>query len=277
MCVVPPLARRSPSPLALTLAACVTLAAGCTVPIAGGLDEGQANRVVVALDHAGVGGEKESDPASEGQFRVLVERDEAPRAIAALERGRSPRAEHSGVARCSWARGRSCRANSPSTRSSSRGYRGELERTLAGDRRRALRSRSLVAARDRSPARRVRGPRPTASVLLKHRGAPPHRCPRSEAPRGGRGARPFARRRRGGDGSPARLQPVSPIARSRVSGPISATRGSVALLRVVGAGDGRSVNLVLVVRRSAPLVAVCAELRATAADEAPELRQPRRA
>src|SRR5438477_6199960 len=60
------------------------LVAGCTVPIAGGLDEGQANRVIVALDHAGVGGEKESDPAVEGRFRVLVERDEAPRAIAAL-------------------------------------------------------------------------------------------------------------------------------------------------------------------------------------------------
>src|SRR5262249_9830168 len=60
------------------------LAAGCTAPVAGGLDEGQANRVVVALDHAGIGADKEADPASEGRFRVVVERDDAPRAIAAL-------------------------------------------------------------------------------------------------------------------------------------------------------------------------------------------------
>src|SRR5437868_5830871 len=58
--------------------------AGCAVPVAAGLDEGQANRVVVALDKAGVGADKEIDPGSEGRFRVVVEKDDAPRAILAM-------------------------------------------------------------------------------------------------------------------------------------------------------------------------------------------------
>ena len=66
--------RLVPLLLSLALVALVALA-GCTVPVAAGLDEVDANRIVVALDHASVDAVKESDPVVEGKFRVVVARD----------------------------------------------------------------------------------------------------------------------------------------------------------------------------------------------------------
>src|SRR4051794_14377138 len=63
---------------------------GCTRPVAGGLDEDQANRIVVALESAGIGGEKEPDPATEGHFRVLVQREDGARAVATLREDELP-------------------------------------------------------------------------------------------------------------------------------------------------------------------------------------------
>src|SRR4029434_941611 len=59
-------------------------AIGCVVPVAAGLDEGQAQRVVVALDRGGSRADTESEPASDSKSLVVVERTDAPRAIAAL-------------------------------------------------------------------------------------------------------------------------------------------------------------------------------------------------
>jgi type III secretory pathway lipoprotein EscJ len=42
------------------------LLAGCAVPVAAGLDEPDANKVVVALDQAGVDAVKDADPQVEG-------------------------------------------------------------------------------------------------------------------------------------------------------------------------------------------------------------------
>jgi type III secretion protein J len=69
--------------VALGALSCSGLSA-CSASVAGGLDETQADRVVVALTYAGMTSEKEADPTSEGRFRVLVAHDDAPRAIAAL-------------------------------------------------------------------------------------------------------------------------------------------------------------------------------------------------
>src|ERR1700677_3284174 len=46
----------------------------CAVPVAGGLDDAEANRIFVALDHANVDAVKEQDGASEGKWRVTVAR-----------------------------------------------------------------------------------------------------------------------------------------------------------------------------------------------------------
>ncbi len=172
--------------------------AACSVPVAGGLDEGQANRVVVALDRAGLGAAKESDPASEGRFRVMVEQGEAPHAIA---------------------------------------------------------------------------PKPTASVLLKHRGSTPpidvHEVKRLVA-----GAAPGLAPE---DVAVVMIpRPVTASADRTLSrlGPITATRSSVALLRLVTAG-------IVVVALALLLVVLVLwtrlrRLRAAALEEGPDLQQARR-
>jgi type III secretory pathway lipoprotein EscJ len=57
---------------------------GCSVPIAANLDEGDANRVVVALQTEGVAAQKEHDPDGEGRWRVTVTRDDASAAVTVL-------------------------------------------------------------------------------------------------------------------------------------------------------------------------------------------------
>ncbi|HTA92177.1 MAG TPA: hypothetical protein VK745_21505, partial [Polyangiaceae bacterium] len=64
--------------------ALVALATGCTVPIAVGLDESDANRAIVALEKNGVAADKERDPDSEGHWRVSVARDDASSAAVVL-------------------------------------------------------------------------------------------------------------------------------------------------------------------------------------------------
>jgi type III secretory pathway lipoprotein EscJ len=49
----------------------------CSVPVATGLDEPDANRAVASLERAGVSAQKQPDPAAEDRFRVLVGRDES--------------------------------------------------------------------------------------------------------------------------------------------------------------------------------------------------------
>jgi type III secretory pathway lipoprotein EscJ len=66
--------------------------AGCAVPVAAGLEEGDANRVVVALDQQGIDAAKEIDPTVEGRCRVTVPRDDASRALATMAGGPRPRA-----------------------------------------------------------------------------------------------------------------------------------------------------------------------------------------
>jgi len=150
----------------------VTLAlVGCSVPVAGALDETQANRIVVALDRAGVAAEKESDPAAEGRFRVSVERDEAPRAIAALREEELPAPAPPGLLD---AMGKGALIPSQLTEHAQyvSGLAGELERTLTtleG----VLTARVHLSLPDADPLREAPRTKATAAVLLKYRGATP--------------------------------------------------------------------------------------------------------
>jgi type III secretion protein J len=83
--------RLSPS-LVLSL-----LLIGCASPVAGNLEEADANRVVLALDRAGVGASKESDPGMEGRFRVTVSRQDIAIALSALRAEELPREKPRGV------------------------------------------------------------------------------------------------------------------------------------------------------------------------------------
>ena len=51
---------------AVSVAILGAMALGCTTPVAAGLDEEDANRIIVALDHTNIDATKEVDPAIEG-------------------------------------------------------------------------------------------------------------------------------------------------------------------------------------------------------------------
>jgi type III secretion protein J len=248
------------------------MAYGCAVPIAGGLDEAQANRVVVALDRAGVGGEKEADPAAEGRFRVIVEREQAALAISTMRDEDLPTQKTPGLLD---AIGKGSLVPSQLTEHTQylAGLSGELENTLlAIDGVLSARVHLSIPASD--PLRE--GPRlkPTASVLLKHRGSTPP-IDVYEIKRLVAGAGPGLLPDDVAVVMIARPSPPASLDRGLARiGPLTLARGSVGLLRIVGA----CVLLVDVALVSAVLVlwGRLRRVRSSVADDVPVLGQPRR-
>lgn len=153
--------------LLLTLA----LTSACTVPVAAGLDEDDANRIVVALDRSAIDGAKEVDPATEGKFRVLVARDDVPRALTAMRDEALPRPKPQGVLDA---------MDKGALVPSAQAEHAQMVAGLAGDLERTLESVDGVLAarvhlnlpapdplRDKAPAKA------TASVLVEYRGSTP--------------------------------------------------------------------------------------------------------
>ncbi|WP_394839573.1 hypothetical protein LVJ94_22060 [Pendulispora rubella] len=79
------------------LLACCIVLIGCNSTIAVGLDEDDANRVVVALDHASIEASKEADPNAEGKYHIVVAREDSGRALAALRDEELPRTRSPGL------------------------------------------------------------------------------------------------------------------------------------------------------------------------------------
>lgn len=155
----------------LLLPLLLLLLAGCTVPVAGALDDGEATRVVVALDRASLDATKEPDPGAEGKWRVLVARDDVPRALSTLRDEELPRATNPGVLD---AVGKGALVPSEVAEHAQlvAGMAGDLERTLeAIDG--VLRARVHLSVPMPNPLRNEAPPRGTASVLLEHRGSTP--------------------------------------------------------------------------------------------------------
>lgn len=144
---------------------------GCESPVATALDEADANQVILALDTAGIGATKEADPTVEGKFRVMVQRDDASRALLAMKDDQLPRARPKGVLE---AMNRNALVPSPSEEHALfvAGLAGDLERSLTGvDGLLSARVHLNLPAKD--PLRDTGVIRPTASVLVEHRGATP--------------------------------------------------------------------------------------------------------
>ena len=161
----------SATPTLLTLALLAGCAAGCAVPVAAGLEEGDANRVVVALDQAGVDATKEADPGVEARFRVMVPRDDAARALATMADEQLPRPKSRGLLDAA-DRGQLVPSQAAEHAQLVAGLSGELERTLSGiEGVLAARVHLNVPARDGLAL----GPstKATASVLVEHRGTTP--------------------------------------------------------------------------------------------------------
>jgi type III secretion protein J len=152
-------------------AVALALVAGCAVPVAAGLDEGDANRVVVALDHASIEASKEADPTVEGKFRVMVTRDDAARALGAMRSEDLPRPHAPGVMD-TLDKGALVPSAAQEHAQLVAGMAGDFARTLEGvDGVLSARVHLNVAAPD--PLRLGPVPRTTASVLLEHRGVAP--------------------------------------------------------------------------------------------------------
>jgi type III secretion protein J len=139
--------------------------------VAGGLDEGDANRVVLALDHAAIDAEKEADPAVEGKFRVMVTREDTARALRAMRSEDLPRAHPAGVLD-TIDKGALVPSAAQEHAQLVSGMAGDLARTLEGvDGVLSARVHLNVAAAD--PLRFGPPPKTTASVLIEHRGVAP--------------------------------------------------------------------------------------------------------
>lgn len=251
----------------------VTLAlAGCSVPVAGGLDETQANRVVVALDRAGVVGDKEPDPAAEGRFRVSVERDEAPRAIAALREEELPAPAPPGLLE-SMGKGALIPSQLTEHAQYVGGLAGELERTLATVEG-VLLARVHLSLPESDPLREGPRTKATAAVLLKYRGATPP-IDALEVKRLIAGAAPGLLTDDVAVVMVSRPAPSGAGDRSLAKlGPITTTHASMRILRAaMGAVLAVAVALVAVV------LALWSRLRRvrTGLEEAPQARQVRRA
>jgi len=150
-------------------AACLVFLLGCNVPVAAGLDENDANRIVVALDHSDIDGDKEPDPSVEGKFRVVVARDDVARALKAMRDEELPRPKPQGVLEA---------MDKGSLVPSAQAEHAQMVAGLAGDLERTLESvDGVLSARVHlnlpapDPLRDKAPDKATASVLLEHRGS----------------------------------------------------------------------------------------------------------
>ncbi|HEY2407983.1 MAG TPA: hypothetical protein VGI10_18370 [Polyangiaceae bacterium] len=219
------------------------IALGCSVPIAAGLDETDANHAVVALEHGGVASDKERDPESEGRWRVTVAHDDAPSAAAVLAAESLPPPPSPGVLD-TLAQGSIVPSRLSEHAKFVTGIAGELERSLrALDGVVSVRVHLAVPPKDSlDPNEQVQAP--SASVLLRHRGAAPP-ISISEIQRLVAGAVPGL--------SPSEVAvvatPVPALARPAEKelsrfGPVTVTRSSVSPLRWT-VGGAVLLNLLL--------------------------------
>ena len=153
----------------MVVAVAAGCAAGCGMELEHGLDERQANEVVAALDRAGIAADKSGDDKP-GTYQVLIPRADAARAFQVLETGGLPRRSAKGVGEAFAEKG---------LLPSATAERARLQASLAIDLERTLEALPQVASARVHLALPEEEPlhagsarqRPTASVLLRTRGA----------------------------------------------------------------------------------------------------------
>lgn len=153
--------------------ACAAWLVGCNVPIAVGLDENDANHAVVALENSGVAADKERDPDTEGHWRVSVARDDASSAAGILSSESLPPPASPGLLETL---GQSSMVPSRASEQAKfvAGVAGELERSLRTlDGVISVRVHLAIPVQDGLAAPDEAPTPPSASVLLRHRGAAP--------------------------------------------------------------------------------------------------------
>lgn len=214
----------------------------CTSAVANDLPEAEANRAVVALEGHGVSAEKERDPETEGRFRVTVGRDEAAAAAGILAQEAVPSRDNPGVL-ASLGNGSMVPSRLAEHARLLAGISGELEQSLqAVDG--VVSARVHVAAPEHSPLEEGPAVKPSASVLIRHRGAAAPLAA-SDVQRLVAGAVPgLAAADVSVVATPAPTSARPADKELRRVGPITVTRASLSPLRFVAAG-AVLLNLVL--------------------------------
>jgi type III secretion protein J len=229
--------------IALCLGAALALA-GCETTLQGGLDERQADEVMVALDRDGIASVKHAEEgmADETRYEVRVASDDVPRALGVLRQAQLPRHEEPGLAEVFGEGGLVPTATEERARYVA-ALGGELARSVESIDG-VLDARVHVALPEsRDFALDGPQPRPRASVMIKHRaGAAPYDPVAVRALVAGAvdGMTPE-------DvavvGVPApRIEPRT-VDLVRI-GPIAVTRGSAGALKMV-LGASLAINLIL--------------------------------
>lgn len=210
------------------------VSSACSVPIARALDEQDANRVATALEQHGVAATKESDPQAEGRWLVSVASDDEPAATAVLVSENLPPRPSPGVLDTL---GEDALVPSRASEHARfvAGIAGDLERSLRSiDGVLSARVHLAVPVHDTLALDDSR-PEPTASVLLRHRGATPpvalagvqqlvaHAVPALAPDRVSVVATPVP---------PAKRTPERELTRF---GPVTVTQGTSRTLRVIAA------------------------------------------
>lgn len=154
---------------ALTGVLLLGLGAGCTTPVAYGLEENEANGVAVALQKAGLDATKELDPSAEGHFRIVVARDDASAALGVLRDEELPRKKPKGVLDAI-GQGSLVPSRAAEHAQFMAGLAGDLESSLLGIEG-VLTARVHLQVPEPDPLRGGPAERATASVLIGHRGA----------------------------------------------------------------------------------------------------------
>jgi len=149
----------------------LVLCSACAVPVAAGLDDQEADRVVVALDRAGIDGAKEVDPGSEGKWRVNVPRDAVAQSLVVLREEELPRTSPPGVLDAV-GKGSLVPSEAAEHAQLAAGIAGDLQRSLEGVDG-VLSARVHLNLPSPSPMREIPAGRASASVLVEFRGSTP--------------------------------------------------------------------------------------------------------
>ncbi len=219
------------------------VAAACSVPVAANLDEADANQAILLLERGGVGADKEHDPDHENRFRVSVSRPDGSSAISLLAQENLPPKPSPGVLEALGSGSMVPSRLSEQARWTT-GTSGDLERslrTLDG----VLSARVHLALPAHDPLSIDAAPeRPSASVLVRHRGATPPLAT-LEVQRLVAGAVPGLAAEQVHVVQTSTVVPRPSERELSRFGPITVTRGSVSWLRL-GAVAAVAFNLLLV-------------------------------
>lgn len=255
--------RRFPAVSAAVLS--LLLASGCDATIASGLDEEQANRILVLLDSSGIGADKDRIAAGGEDIRweVRVANHDVGRALSAMRAADLPRTREPGIQEV-FGEGSLVPTATEERARYAAALAGELARSIEAIEG-VLDARVHVAIPEaRDFALDDEPPRPRASVLIKHRvGDAPHDRAAIQALIAGavHGMQAEDVAVVAVPGAP----PPEGVASIVRVGPISVTEGSSFALKIV-LGVAFALNLVLAVslillwmRRRRPLAVVAGE------------------